>query len=98
MLDEINIREDILYNKASEHLVSVVNVDDVNNSLSNIEESLTGPAKAAAAVSVATHMLALYVRGLVTQLRFRCAHFSTTGISAIFLYKICWEAVRQFEK
>ena len=48
------------------HLVGVVNVDDVNNRLSDIEASLSGSRKAPYPVHVATHMLVLYVRGLVT--------------------------------
>ena len=77
--------------------MGVVNVDDVNNRLSDIEVSLRKSRKASAPLHVATHMLVLYVRGLVTSLRFPYANFPTTGVSASFLFHIFWEAVRQLK-
>ena len=99
LFDEMKIREDIVYDKNTGTVIGVVDLAGVNNSLKVLESRLTSnnSSQLPEGVEVATHMLAIMVRGLVTELKFPYAHFTTTSITAHFLNDVLWEAVRNLE-
>ena len=95
LFDEMKIKEDLVFDKNSGSVVGVVKTTDVNDKLLALESSLKLKKKESekgCPVEVATHMLAVMVRGLVTGIRFPYAHFPTAS-----LHSIIWEAVRQLE-
>ena len=47
---------------------------------------------------IATHMLAIMVRGVFFKLEFPIAHFGTDKLNAASLFPIVWEAVRHWKK
>ena len=75
LLDEIKVREDIVFDKISGKVVGLVHLGDVNGGLHSFEQSVGKDVE----LPVATHVLGLMVRGLVTSLMFPYAHFPTTG-------------------
>lgn len=76
IIDEMKVREDLVYDKTGESLHGFVNLGDVNNQLQQLERQAdTGePHK-----SFATQMLTLMVRGVFMKLEFPYASFPTQG-------------------
>ena len=93
--DEMRIKEDLVYDKHTGKVIGFVNLGDVNNQLSALEVACNSGKQQH--LEVATHMLALMVRGLVTGLQFPYAHFFTAGVTSDFLFGIMWSAVQQLE-
>ena len=71
----MKVREDIVFDKISGEVVGLVHLVDVNGGLHSFEQNVGKDVK----IPVATHVLGLIVRGLVTSLKFPYAHFPTTG-------------------
>ena len=62
LLDEMHIRDDLVYDKHSGKMIGFANLGEVNNHLSQYEESLQGDM--AAGPQVAKTMVVFMVRGL----------------------------------
>ena len=95
VFDEMKIKEDLVYNKNSGDVIGFVNMGDVNNQLSQLEEACKSDKPRRP--KIAKQMLAFMVRGIFTHLQFPYAHFPTTGITSDFLSSMIWEAIRQLE-
>ena len=95
LFDEMKVREDLIYDKNSGHVVRMVDLGDVNNKLLQYKNACRKGSEKH--VAIATHIFVIMVRGLLTSLRFPYAHFSTTGITSSYLNTIIWEAVRHVE-
>ena len=93
--DEMPIKEDLVYDKHTGKVIGFVNLGDVNNQLNALEIACNSDKQKP--LEVATHMLALMVRGLVTRLQFPYAHFFTAGVTSDFLFRTIWNAVQQLE-
>ena len=91
----MRIKEDLVYNKHTGEVIGFVNLGDVNNQLSALESACNSDKQQHP--EVATHMLAIMVRGLVTRLKFPYAHFFTGGVTSDFFFGIMWNAVQQLE-
>ena len=87
ILDEMKIKEGLVYNKYSGEIIGFTHLGDINDELTKLEQDNDHP-------PIATHVLALMVRGLLFKLEFPYAHFATRGITADTLFPIVWEAVR----
>ena len=74
LVDEMKVREDIVFDKNSGKVVGPVHLGDFNDSLAKLEKSVKEEK-----LSVATHVLGLIVRGLVSPLKFPYVHFPTSG-------------------
>lgn len=94
--DEMKIKNDLIFNKHTCELVGFANIGDVNSQLDKIEQ-LYREGSVSAHRKVATHILLFYVRGLLSDFEYPYAHFSTTGVTADYLYPIVWEAVQHLE-
>ena len=76
IIDEMKVREDLIYDKTGETLHGFVNLGDVNNQLRELEKQAnTGKPYD----SLATQMLTLLVRGVFIKLEFPYASFPTQG-------------------
>ena len=93
--DEMKVKDDLIFDKHTCELVGFTNVGKVNNHLDKVEQLCTN--ECVSHSSIATHMLLLMVRGLLSNLEFPYAHFTTRGITADHLYPIVWEAVQHLE-
>ena len=94
--DEMRVREDLLYDKASSRIIGCVHLGDVNDGIADLDRTLRGGG-AADRKPIATHMLVIMIRGITTTLRFPYAHFPTSEVTASYLYDIVWEAIRRIE-
>ena len=92
---EMRIREDLVFDKHEEIVLGFVDLGKVENQLLELERSVKKGINIVQ--EVASHLLVLMVRGIATSLRFRFAHFSTSGATSVNLSSILWEAVQHIE-
>ena len=89
LIDEMKLRESLVYDKHHHNVIGFVHLSDVENQLSesNISDN-----------SVATHLLCLMVRGVFTGLHFPYAHFATAEVTGSSLFFMVWEAIERLER
>ena len=96
IIDEMHIREDLVFDKHSGKLVGFVNLGDVNNHMLRFEESLQSD-KNVLPLPLAKCMLVFLVRGLFTRLQFPYAQFPTLSLSSDLIFTPFWEAVKRLQ-
>lgn len=72
LMDEMHIREDLVYDKYTGRLIGFVDIGSINNHLAQFEQSLS---EDDAAPPLAKTMVVLMVKGLFTTLKFPYAQF-----------------------
>ena len=94
LFDEMKIKADLVYNKASGKLIGFVDLDSVTNEIEKLERlcSKDVPDK-----EIATHVMAVMVRGIYTNLLFTIAYFPTKAITSDIIFPIAWNAVSSLE-
>lgn len=97
LLDEMHIKESLVYNKHSGKMVGFVDLGKVNNHLLAFEQSLSGDPKSRVPV-LANSMMTMMVKGLFTPLRFAYAQFPCTSVTGDLLFQPFWEAVFRLER
>lgn len=94
MIDEMKVKENLVYNKFTGAVVGFISLGNINGELLQLErqcmDRISQP-------SVASHLLVIMVRGIFFDLKFPYAHFATRGITADMLFPIVWEGIRQIE-
>ena len=80
-MDEIKIKEGLVYNKHSGSIIRFTDLGDINNELMHLRQDGEHP-------PYANHFF---------RLQFSYADFGTQGITADTLYPIVWEAVHRLE-
>ena len=93
IIDEVHIKEDLVYDKHSKQLIGFVNLGSTNDQLLAFEKSLTDSPK----TELATSMLVVLVRGLFSKLEFPYAQFSTNDTTGDLLFDPIWESVLRLE-
>ena len=77
VLNEVKIKESLVFDKHETEVVGFVDMGDINNKLADLEKERSTNHQHP---TIATHMLVLMVRGVFTDLRFPYAHFPVTNI------------------
>ena len=95
VFDEMKIKEDLVYNKNSGEVIGFVNMGNVSDQLSELEEACK--AEKPEHPKVAKQMLVFMVRGIFKHLEFPYAHFPTTDITSDCIMTLAWEAIRHLE-
>ena len=93
MLDEVSIKDDLVYDKVTGELVGFVNIgNDVDDChvIRNKEESIK-------TANVATHALVFMVTSIASRLKFSLGYFATTTATADQLFLLMWKAVGLLE-
>ena len=95
LLDEMHIREDIVYDKHSGEMIGFANLGEINAHLLAFEESMHSdePLPPSPAKTVMVFM----VRGLFSSLQFPYAQFPCSELTGELLYEPFWEAVLKIE-
>jgi len=96
LLDEMHIREDIVFDRHSGAMIGFANLGEINEHLLCFERSLCSEDKPADPQPVKT-MLVFMVRGLFNSLQFAYAQFPSADLSGELLYDPFWEAVMRLE-
>ena len=97
IFDEMHVREDLVYHKATGEMVGFVDLGDINNHLAQLERSCQAPAASFSQLELGTKMLCFMVRGLFIRLQFPYGAFPCSVISGSTLFPLVWEAVRRLE-
>lgn len=84
-IDEMHVKEDLVFNKHSEKLIGFVNLGDADTALSSMNDMETK------SPTVANHMLVVMGRFLFKHLNFVYAVFPTVGAAGYEIYSILWE-------
>ena len=97
LIDEMHVKEGLVYNKHSGKMIGFVDLGEVNNQLIAFEQSLESSSKAPVPV-LANSMLVMMVRGIFTQLRYVYAQFPRARITGDLLFLPFWKAVCRLER
>lgn len=91
LLDEMKIKEDIVYDKFTGNVIGFCNLGTINDELLQLENvaDIHPP--------VAKQILAVMIRGVFFKFEFPLAHFSTEGVTADLLFPLVWEGIRIVE-
>ena len=87
-MDEVHIKEDLVYDKHKGTLLGFVNLGDTNSCLLQFEAVLSS---GTLPQPLAKTMLVLMIRGLLSNLRFPYAQFACTHLSGDLLMDPVWE-------
>lgn len=96
LLDEMHIRQDVVFDKHSGHIIGFANLGEINNHLIDFEQSVVN--SEIVSPKFAKTMMVFMVRGLFSKLQFPYAQFPSTDLSGDLLYDPFWEAVGRLEK
>ena len=94
VIDEVHIKEYLMYNKHEGTLVGFVNLGDTNNHLLQFEAALQGDSPQQ---QLAKSMLVLMVRGLFSKVPFLYAQFACARTTGDLLMHPGWEAISWLE-
>ncbi len=97
VIDEMHIKEDLVYDKHSGALVGFVNLGDTNECLLQFEHSMESGTDACSA-TLAKTMMVFMVRGLFTKLEFPYVQFPCASLSGDLLFDPLWEAIYRLER
>ena len=96
LMDEMHIREDLVYDKHTGALLGFTNLGDINCHLDQFERSLE--TNTISECSMAKTMLVIMVRGLFTKLQYPYAQFPSVKLSGDQIFDPFWEAVYRVER
>ena len=96
LLDEMHIKENLVYDKLSGNLIGFTHLGEVNNHLLPFEQDVDHMSPDN--LSLAKSMMTFMIRGLFTSLKFPYAHFPCLKISGELLFDPFWEAVYRLER
>lgn len=94
LMDEMKVKEDLIYDKYSGHLIGFVSLGEVNDLLLNMGQKCTDNSQHP---PVSKHIFVLMVRGLFFKFEFPYAHFGARDLSADMIFPIVWEAIQLLE-
>ena len=98
LIDEMHVKEELVYDKHSGRLIGFVDLGDMNNHLACFEESLLDGEDVVTTPPLAKSMVAFMVRGLFTSLKFTYAQFPCVSLTGEQLFFPFWEAVSHLER
>ena len=97
LIDEMYVREDLVFEKKSMKLVGFTNLGDVNDHLLAFERSIDDSLEDDVDTLAKTIMVFM-VRGIFTKLRFPYAQFPCASVTGDLLYHPFWMAVLRLER
>ena len=92
LFDEVKIKEDLVYNKHTGEIIGFVNITDINQHLSRLEQSISDKTP-----KLATHMLVVMVRGVCSSLKYPYAQFPVSAATGDIICPIIWDCVEHLE-
>lgn len=95
LLDEMHVKEDLVYDKHSGAMIGFANLGHINDHLLQFESSLLEDKQMPS--QLAKTMMVFMVRGLFSKLQFPYAQFPCANLSGDLLYEPFWEAVGRVE-
>lgn len=96
-MDEMHVKEDLIYNKHSGELVGFMNLGDMNTHFINLQRAAE-EGQSEKIRPLAKSLLVVMVRGLFTSLQFPYAQFPCTNLTGDLMFDIFWETVERLER
>ena len=96
-MDEMYIREDLVYEKHSGRMIGYSHLGDVNSQLTEFEKDVHCRASSEQGRALAKTIVVIMVRGLFTKLQFPYTQFPCSHLTKDQLYELFWEAVGRIE-
>ena len=97
LIDEMHIKENLVYEKHSGSVIGFTNFGDINNELlsfeQEFEQGISQPDK-----PLAKTILTFMVRGIFTSLKFPYAHFPCKNLTGELIFDPFWEAVYRLQR
>ena len=94
VIDEVHIKEELVFDKHQGNLIGFVNLGEINNHLLKFEEMLQGHDYC----TLANSMLVFMVRGLFSKFNFPYAQFCCSDLSGDLMFDPFWEAIARLER
>ena len=91
VFDEMRIKDDLIYNTATGALIGFIEQGSGNDAIDELVNNDAGEPQ------LATHILALMVRGIFTNMRSVFAYYPCVGFRSEKLYHLIWPAVEFLE-
>ena len=88
LIDEMYVREGIVYKKHSERMIGFSNLRDINSHLSQFEQGLHNSSKSMPNAVLAKTMVVFMVHGLLNKLQFPYAQFPCSQLTGDHLYDL----------
>ncbi len=102
LLDEMYIKESLVYDKHSGSMIGFVDLGEINNHLMAYEKSINDDddddTPTTSTTVLANSMFTMMVKGLFSPLRFPYAHFPCASLTGDLLFQPFWEAVYRLER
>lgn len=95
VIDEIHIKEELVYDKHEGCLIGFVNLGETNNQLLEFESALSEDNSRR---PLASTMLVIMVRGLFCHLNYPYAQFGCSNITGDQLFDPVWQAIGRLER
>ena len=93
LVDEMYVKEGLVFNKTSGALVGYVDLGDINGYLRDFERQITHESSGTSSRPVAKTVAVFMVRGLFSSLQFPYAVFPSCSIKGSDLFPLLWEAI-----
>lgn len=93
-IDEMKLKEGLVYNKNEMEVIGFMDLGDVYNQLAKLERECSTEEEHP---PLADHILVIMVRGIFTRLKFPYAHFPTKTLTSESIFTIVWEAIERLE-
>ena len=94
IIDEMKVKENLVYDKHSGEIVGFTSLGDINDELEAIAGRCENPQQRP---DVAKHVLVIMVRGILFKLDYPLAHFATTSLTGEHLFPIVWDGIKIIE-
>jgi len=95
VMDEMHVKEELVYDKHEGCLIGFVNLGSINNQLMEYEAALSQDTTDR---PLASSMLVLMVRGLFQKLNYPYAQFACANLSGDQMFDPVWQAVSRLER
>lgn len=95
-MDEMHIKEGLVFDKHSGELIGFTNLGEMNNYVANLEKATDNSKQRME--PLAKSMLVLMVRGLLSGFEFPYVQFPCSSLTGDQLYNVFWEAVDRLER
>ena len=96
LLDEMYVKQDLVYDKNTGELIGFMNLGDINNHLLALEQSMSLPDESTEVL--ARTMMVFMVKGLFSRLEFPYAHFPCHKLTGELIFDPFWDAVYRLER
>ena len=97
LIDEMHVREDLVFNKHSGELIGFTNMGEINSCLTSLEKN-DDTSTSSPPMLLANSMVTFMVKGLFSRLEFPYAYFPCRNITGDLLFDPLWESICRLER